>query len=147
MEAHKMVVAMLPALKSAQHVVVFGINDEVILGALAAFEEAGGSERVIAVGQGADEAARQEMSRPASRMIGSVTFFPEYYGNLIINLALQILQGKQVPPAVYTDHILVLSEQSLRTLNLSTIPYEHISVLEYGKRRFLRAELSTLQHL
>jgi ribose transport system substrate-binding protein len=144
-EAHKAVAAMLPALKAAQHVVIIGINDEVIMGALAAFEEAGGSERVVGVGQGADKAARQEMSRPESRMIGSVTFFPEYYGNLIINLALQILQGKPVPPAVYTDHILVLPVQTLNTLNLSSLPYERISVQEYGDRKFSRLDLSLVQ--
>jgi ribose transport system substrate-binding protein len=143
--AHKAVADLLPALKGARHVVVFGINDEVIMGALAAFEEAGGRERVVVVGQGADEAARQELSRPDSRMIGSVAFFPEYYGNLIINLALQILQGKQVPPAVYTDHLLVLSPQTSKILDLSALPYERISVLEYANRKFSRSDLSSLQ--
>ncbi len=146
-EARKAVVAMLPALKAAHHVVVLGINDEVIMGTLAAFEEAGGSERVVAVGQGADQAARQELSRSGSRMIGSVAFFPEYYGHLILNLALQVLQGKQVPPAVYTDHILVLSEQTINTLDLSALPYERISVLKYGHRKFSRSDLSSLQRV
>jgi ribose transport system substrate-binding protein len=146
-EARKAVAAILPALRTARHVVVLGINDEVIMGTLSAFEEAGGSERVVAVGQGADQAARRELSRSGSRMIGSVAFFPEYYGNLIINLALQILQGKQVAPAVYTDHILVLSEHSINTLDLSTFPYEHISGREYGKHRSSRSDLSSLQRI
>jgi ribose transport system substrate-binding protein len=143
--AHKAVVSMLPALKGVRHVVVFGINDEVILGALAAFEEAGGSDRVVAVGQGADVAARQELARHDSRMIGAVAFFPEYYGHLIINLALQILQGKQVPPALYTDHILILSPQTARNLDLSALPYECISVQEYGSRAFSRPYLTNYQ--
>jgi ribose transport system substrate-binding protein len=146
-EARKAVAAILPALKAARHVVVPGINDEVTMGALAAFEEAGGSERVIAVSQGADQAARLELSRSGSRMIGSVAFFPEDYGRLIINLALQILQGKQVAPAAYTDHILVLSEYAINNLDLSSLPYEHISVLEYGKRKGSRPDLTTLQHI
>jgi ribose transport system substrate-binding protein len=145
-EARKAVAAILPALKAARHVVVLGINDEVTMGALAAFEEAGGSERVIAVSQGADQAARLELSRSGSRMIGSVAFFPEDYGRLIVNLALQILQGKQVAPAAYTDHILVLSEYAINTLDFSSLPYERISVLGYGKRKGSRPDLTTLQH-
>jgi ribose transport system substrate-binding protein len=144
-EAHKAVAVLLPALKAAQHVVVLGINDEVVIGALAAFEEAGGRERVIAVGQGADDVARLEMSRKGSRLIGSVSFFPEYYGNLIVNLALQILQRKQVPPAVYTEHILVLSEAIAGILNLSTLAYEHISVREYANHKFSLADTAIVQ--
>jgi ribose transport system substrate-binding protein len=130
-EAHKAVVALLPAIKSAHHIVLMGINDEVVLGALAAFEEAGASHRVIAIGQGADQQAVQALRRPGSRMIGAVTSFPEYYGILIVDTALQILQGKQVPPAVYTQHVLILTEETLSALDLTALPYEKYAVSHY----------------
>ncbi len=137
-QTHQAVAALLPALKSAQHIVILGINDEVVLGALAAFEEAGLSERVIAVGQGADQKALEELGRPGSRMLGAVTSFPEYYGMLIVDTALQILQGKQVPPAVYTHHVLVLTEETLFTLDLTRLPYEKYPVSQYKTVPFPR---------
>jgi ribose transport system substrate-binding protein len=134
-EAYRAVTAMLPTLKSARHIVVMGINDEVVMGALKAFEEAEWAERVVAVGQGADLNARQELQRPGSRMIGSVAFFPEHYGKMIVDSALAILQGKQVPPALYTNHLLVLAEKTMRMLDLSALPYEICPVSAYGVSR------------
>ncbi len=131
-EAYRAVMAVLPTLKAARHIVVIGINDEVVMGALKAFEESGRAERVVAVGQGADLHARQELQRPGSRMIGSVAFFPEQYGTMIVDSALAILQGKQVPPAMYTNHLLVLSEKTIRSLDLTTLPYETCPVSAYG---------------
>jgi ribose transport system substrate-binding protein len=141
-ETHQAVASLLPALKSAQHIVILGINDEVVLGALAAFEEAGTSRRVIAIGQGTDQNALQEMRRPGSRMVGAVTSFPEYYGLLIVDTALQILQGKQVPPAVYTHHVLVLPEEMLAALDLTALPYETYPVSQYEMVSFPRAHLN-----
>ena len=141
-EAHKVVTALLPTMASAYHVVILGINDEVTMGALAAFADAGVSEHVIAIGQGADQMARQELQRPGSRLIGSVTSFPEHYGELIISTALQILQGKQVPPAIYTHHMLVLSEETKQRLDLSSLSEERISILEYDTIPFSRLEVT-----
>jgi ribose transport system substrate-binding protein len=129
--AHEEVSKLLPALKGVSRIAILGINDETTMGALNAFEEAGSSERVVAVSQGADQAARREMLRPKSRLIGAVAYFPENYGIIIINLASNILQGKQTPPAVYTNHVLVLSEETLKTLELSQRYYEKTSVQNY----------------
>ena len=137
-ETHQAVAALLPALKAAQHIVILGINDEVVLGALAAFEEAGISQRVIAIGQGADQKALEELRQPGSRMVGAVTSFPEYYGLLIVDTASHILQGKQVPPAVYTHHVLVLAEEALARLDLTSLPYETYSVSHYEAISFPR---------
>ncbi len=141
-EAHKVLTALLPTIASAYHVVILGINDEVTMGALAAFADAGVIEHVIAIGQGADQTARQELQRPGSRLIGSVTSFPEHYGELIISTALQILQGKQVPPAIYTHHMLVLSEETKQRLDLSSLSEERISILEYDTIPFSRLEVT-----
>lgn len=133
--AYDAVSQLLPALKTARHITVLAINDETTLGALAAFEKAGSSDRVVAVSQGADVVAREELLRPRSSLIGAVTFFPENYGNILVNMASSILQGKQTPPAVYTNHLLVLSERSMKTLDLSQLNYEAISVKHYDEVR------------
>ena len=131
--AHDEVSRLIPALKGATHIVIVGINDEAIMGALTAFEEAGSSERVVAVSQGAGKAARQEMARPKSRLIGAVGYFPENYGNIIVSIASHILQGKHTPPAIYTNHVLVLSEKTINTLDLSEFAYEKVLVSDYDK--------------
>jgi len=140
--SRKAVADVLPALKAAERLVILSINDEVALGAQAAFEEAGCIERIITVGLGADQAALKDMQRSGSRMIGAVAFFPERYGETIISIALQMLQAKAVPPAVYTDHVLILPESPLHTLDLSTLPYDTIPLSDYAeKQRFRQSKL------
>lgn len=86
------------------------VNDSVALGALRAFAEAGRTEECAIIGQNGTIAARAELRQPHSRLIGSVGFFPEKYGEHLVTLALDILQGKQVPPAVFMKHTLITRE-------------------------------------
>ncbi len=131
--AYQAVTQVIPALKTTRRIAILGINDEATMGALAAFEKAGSPERVLAVSQGADKTARQEISKPNSRLIGAVAFFPENYGDILIKLAANILEGKQTPPATYTNHALVLSSRSRAKLDLSKINYDIILADEYDK--------------
>jgi ribose transport system substrate-binding protein len=86
---------------------IAAVNDPSALGALRAFEEVGRSHLCAAMGQNAIREARQELRRPGTRLIGSVGYFPERYGEELIPLALAILQKKPVPPAVYVKHQLI----------------------------------------
>jgi ribose transport system substrate-binding protein len=87
-----------------------GINDPAVLGALRAFEEAGLSESCAAIGLGAIPEARAELRCPGTRLIGSIAFFPEHYGDDLIHLALDILHKRNVPPAVYANCQMVTSQ-------------------------------------
>lgn len=91
----------------AQHLAIISFNDDAAFGALAAARKAGREADVVIIGQGADRKLRPEIRRPNSRIIGSTAFMPEKYGEKLIGLALKILQGKAVPPAVYTDHTFI----------------------------------------
>ncbi|MCS7026031.1 MAG: substrate-binding domain-containing protein [Bryobacteraceae bacterium] len=93
----------------AKQIAVLAMNDPNALGALEAFRSAGREQHCIVVGQGATVDARQELRQPASRLIGTVAYFPERYGDGLIRLALDVLQKKKVPPAVYTRHRIVTS--------------------------------------
>jgi ribose transport system substrate-binding protein len=86
---------------------VSGINDASVLGALRAFEEAGRASYCAAMGQNASPEARQELRARDTRLVGSVAFFPERYGDGLIKLALDILNRRPVPPAVFVKHELV----------------------------------------
>ena len=86
---------------------VAAVNDPMALGALRAFEEAGRSHLCAVMGQNAIRAAREELRRPGTRLIGSVAYFPERYGEELMPLALAILQKNPVPASVFVKHELI----------------------------------------
>lgn len=94
----------------ARRVLVGAANDPSALGALRAFQEAGRMEHCAIVGQNAEPQGRAELRKPNTRLIGSVAYFPEKYGARIIRLALDILEHKPTPPAVFMKHQLVTAE-------------------------------------
>lgn len=79
-------------------------NDDAAMGALQAVRELGWEDRVTIVGQGADRQVRSEIRGGQSPIIGSTAFMPEQYGEHLIEIALKILEGAAVPPAVYMQH-------------------------------------------
>lgn len=91
----------------ARRTLVGAVNDVCALAALRAFEEAGAFEKVAVVGQNAILDARNELRRPNTRLVGTVAYFPERYGDEIISLAVQILQKKPAPSTVFVKHQLI----------------------------------------
>ena len=91
----------------ARRILVGAINDPSALGALRAFQEVGRTDACAIMGQNASPEGRAELRQPDTRLIGSVAYFPEKYGDDIVALALDILHRKPVPPAVFVKHQLV----------------------------------------
>ena len=91
----------------ARRIAVGAINDPSALGALRAFQEAGRTESCAIVSHNASPEGRQELRRPGTRLVGSVAYFPEKYGEQILKLALDILHRRPVPPAVFVKHQMV----------------------------------------
>ena len=81
-----------------RRVLVGGANDSSALGALRAFQECGRGAHCAVVGLGAEPEARAEMRENATRLIGSVAFFPERYGDAIVRIATDMLLGKSPAP-------------------------------------------------
>ncbi len=92
---------------TARRTLISAVNDECCLGALCAFGEAGRSDQCLAVGQNASIEARQEMRRSGARLVGSVGYFPERYGDAVISLALRILSGRLPPLATFVKHQMI----------------------------------------
>ena len=88
----------------AQHVLISSINDPSCLGALSAFEEAGRADNCMAVSHNGSLEARCELRRPGSSLVASVGYFPEQFGETIIQIALDKIQGRQVPQATFIKH-------------------------------------------
>ena len=62
------------------------------------------------VGQGADQLLLEEIRQPESRVIGSTSYMPEHYGQKLLELAMKLLRGEPVPPAVHMKHTFINAE-------------------------------------
>jgi ribose transport system substrate-binding protein len=91
----------------ARRTLIGTVNDICALAALRAFDEAGAGEKCAVLGQNAIRETRNELRRPGTRLVGTVAYFPERYGDEIIPLALGILQKRSVPSTVFVKHQLI----------------------------------------
>ena len=103
--------------------IVVGINEDGVIGALAAAKTLGREKDVFVAGQGADEFAWKDIACNP-QYIGSTLYFPENYGKTLIPAILDILNGKQVTPDgaggtvpknLFTTHALV-NKDNIRTI-------------------------------
>jgi ribose transport system substrate-binding protein len=92
------------AQSETKHVLVGAVNDSSAIGAVRAFQEAGRSGTCAVVGQNAEPDARTELRQPRTPLVGSVAYFPERYGEELINLSLDILARRPTPPAKFVKH-------------------------------------------
>jgi len=113
-------------LVSKRRTLLCGVNDPAVLGALRAFEEFGRGDLCRAVGFNGVAEGRRELRRPNSRLVGSVGFFPENYGNNVLALALDVLHHKTVLPANYTP-VQLLTPQNVDRFYPKDI-FEHAEV-------------------
>jgi ribose transport system substrate-binding protein len=91
----------------ARHVLIATVNDSCALGALDAVHEAGREGHVAIVGQDCIAEVIEEMKKPETPLIGSVSHETASYGPNLIRLGLEILQGKTVAPYNYVLHRVV----------------------------------------
>jgi ribose transport system substrate-binding protein len=92
----------------ASRILVSAIFDPSALGALQAFKDADRLHECAIVGQNGSVEALLQMRKANSRLIGSVAYFPERYGEQLIPLALEMLTHRNsVPSAVYIKHQLL----------------------------------------
>ena len=96
-----------------RHILIAAANDTSALGALDAVRERRRERHVVIVGQDCIEEARQELARPKSCFIASVSHETSTYGPSLMHLGLSILRGQTVPPYNYVTHKL-FTRASLR---------------------------------
>lgn len=95
-----------------KHILIAAANDSSAAGALEAIRQAKREKQVIIVGQDCIPEALEEMRRPGSSWIGSVSHEASAYGPSLIQLGLSILRGTTVPPYNYVEHRLVTAEMA-----------------------------------
>ena len=111
----------------ARRVLIGAINDASALGAIRAFQEAGRGATCAVMGQNASPEGREELREPGTPLIGSVAFFPERYGADLVRVALDVLNHRPVPPAVFVKHQLITRE----TVN-HFYPNDQLMQMAYG---------------
>ena len=93
---------------NAKRILVSAIFDPSALGALQAFKDADRLEDCAIVGQNGSIEALLQMRKPNSRLIGSVAYFPERYGEQLMGLTSDILAKRSpIPSAVFIKHQLL----------------------------------------
>jgi ribose transport system substrate-binding protein len=97
----------LKRIRPGTRMLIAGFNDLSAVGALHALRAAGRENECVIVGQNAAREGQAEIRRRNSRLIASVAYFPEKYGANLVRLAVELAAGRPVPPAVYTDHVLL----------------------------------------
>jgi ribose transport system substrate-binding protein len=90
-----------------RHILVAAATDSSALGALEAVRQQKREKHVAIVGQDCIPEAMEEMKRPDTPWIGSVSHEAGTYGPRLIQLGLSILRGLTVPPYNYVEHKLV----------------------------------------
>jgi len=105
--SHRAVALLLKKTERGKRLLISGFNDLCAVGALRAVREAGRENDVAIVGQNAAREGREEIHRTGSRLIASIAYFPEKYGMRLVQLATDLVAGRQVPPAIYTSHVVL----------------------------------------
>jgi ribose transport system substrate-binding protein len=88
-------------------VLFIGINANSTLGALEAAEVLGRQGSTAIVSQNVSKRIRRELRRGNPMLIGGVDYFPHIYGERVLQMSLETLAGHSVPPAAYTEHLLI----------------------------------------
>lgn len=99
----------LTALPGQTKIITVAINDDAILGALAAAKTAGREGDVFVSGQGADPSSWCEIAHNP-QWIADTAYFPERYGEIGVPYLLEALEGKEIPSKLLVPHELVSSK-------------------------------------
>jgi ribose transport system substrate-binding protein len=105
--SHKLVADFLDRHPRDRRILVAAATDTSALGAAEAAREKRRLRQVAVVGQDCIAEAIEEMRKPASSLIGSVSHETGSYGPNLMQLGLALLKGQTVPPYNYVAHRLV----------------------------------------
>ncbi len=94
---------------SGRPIIVAGVSDIGVLGALEAAREAGKADRVWAAGQLADQAALQTIACD-KHYLASVAHFPERFGAVVVPALIDAIEGREVLPQLGSELALVTAE-------------------------------------
>lgn len=103
--ARAAVAAALSAHPNAKHIIIGMLGDANGVSASKAVKEAGLSDHVLIAGQGGDGVGVSTLEGPATNFIGTTDYRPGNYGNDLIPLACDVIEGKKIPQTNYIKHV------------------------------------------
>lgn len=99
----------LTSLPDAKRIVVVAINDDSILGALAAAKTAGRQDSLYMSGQGGDPSSWCEIATNPS-WVADTAYFPERYGEIGIPYLIDAAKGKALPEKLLVTHEILTAD-------------------------------------
>ena len=96
----------------AEVVALASTNDDMLLGALAAFRNAGREEAFWGTAQGADESSWIELECN-EHWVADTAYFPERYGRTAVPTAIALAKGNTVPNPLSTPHVVLTNNPAI----------------------------------
>ncbi len=93
----------LTSLPGAKKIIVVGINDDSILGAVAAAKTANRGDSIFVSGQGADPSSWCEIKNNPN-WVADTAYFPEKYGKIGVPYLIDAAKGKTIPKELLVPH-------------------------------------------
>ena len=115
--SRKVIADFLEARPTARRILVAAATDSSALGAVDAARQMRRQKHLAVVGQDCIAEAIEEMRKPSTPLIASVSHETSTYGPRVMRLGLAIIKGQTVPPYNYVEHRLVTRESLLSTLS------------------------------
>jgi ribose transport system substrate-binding protein len=113
-KSYKLVSEFLRRHKNDRGILIVGHNDLVALGSLQAVRELGREKTVAIGGQDCLEEALEEMRKPGSPYLVSISTEAQTYGDKLIALGLAIVRQQAVAPYNFTQHRVITQESLLK---------------------------------
>jgi ribose transport system substrate-binding protein len=99
----------LTSLPGAKKIVVVAINDDGLIGALAAARTAGREGDIYLAGQGADPTSHCEILNNPN-WIADAAYFPERYGEIGIPYLIKAAKGETIPEQLLVPHVAITKD-------------------------------------
>jgi ribose transport system substrate-binding protein len=94
-------------------VVIFAHEDEIGVAALTAARNAGRTGDVLISSTGGEAIVLPEIRKPNGPYVGTFSFFPDFWGADLLNLASKLAQGKSIPALTRPTRQLFVNAQNI----------------------------------
>ena len=100
---------MLTSLPDKHKIVVVAINDDGLIGALAAARTADREGDIFLAGQGADPTSHCEILNNPN-WIADAAYFPERYGEIAVPYLIRAAKGETIPEQLLVPHVAITKD-------------------------------------
>jgi ribose transport system substrate-binding protein len=106
--SQKVIADALSANQDKKNILIGTLNDYCGLGTFNAVQAANRQNDVLLASHGGDVPSKNNLfNNPPNFWFGTVTYFPERYGEYVVRLMADMLEGKKIPDNNYMDHIFI----------------------------------------